>query len=86
MTDETLSNEHIPEELLSENIDEEMETDAADMGVETSQSPNSLFRRSLLGGYKVLDVDQYVEKAKEVLDAVIEENKELKTRLAEQDD
>jgi len=66
---------------------EEMADEVADIeeshstGLEVTQQPNSVFRRALLGGYKTKDVDQYIERSKEVLDTLIEENKGLKVRI-----
>lgn len=65
-----------------EEIPEEVEiNDAASNELEVAQQPNSVFRRALLGGYKPQDVDQYVERSKEALDTLIEENKELKVKI-----
>ena len=50
-------------------------------GLEVTQQPNSVFRRALLGGYKTKDVDQYVERSKDAMDTIIEENKELKVKI-----
>ncbi len=83
MTDETMTNDNIP---TSDHLDLDLETEETThtaTDVEVTQTPSSLFRRALLGGYKTPDVDQYVEKSKEVLDAVIEENRDLKVRIDE---
>ena len=50
-------------------------------GLEVTQQPNSVFRRALLGGYKTKDVDQYVERSKDAMDTLIEENKDLKVKI-----
>lgn len=54
---------------------------AKSTGLEVTQQPNSVFRRALLGGYKTKDVDQYIERSKEALDTLIEENKDLKVKI-----
>jgi cell division septum initiation protein DivIVA len=54
---------------------------ASDMSVELSQQPNSIFRRALLGGYKIQDVEQYTERANQVIENLMEENKELKVKI-----
>ena len=51
--------------------------------VEISQQPSPLFRRALLGGYKVQDVDQYEERTKQIIDSLTEENKALKVKIDE---
>ncbi len=56
----------------------------AETALELTQAPNSIFRRALIGGYKTQDVDHYVERAADVLEALIEENKEIKLHLDEQ--
>jgi cell division septum initiation protein DivIVA len=50
----------------------------AETAIELTQRPNSIFRRALFGGYKTQDVDHYVERAADVLESLIEENKALK--------
>ena len=49
--------------------------------IELTQAPNSIFRRALFGGYKTHDVDHYVERAADVLESLIEENKEHRVRM-----
>ena len=56
----------------------------SETALELTQSPNSIFRRALFGGYKTQDVDHYVERAADVLEALIEENKEFKLQFDEQ--
>ena len=46
--------------------------------IELTQAPNSIFRRALFGGYKTQDVDHYVERAADVLESLIEENKDYR--------
>jgi cell division septum initiation protein DivIVA len=53
--------------------------------IELTQRPNSIFRRALFGGYKIQDVDHYVERAADVLESLIEENKTLKVTADERD-
>ncbi len=53
----------------------------SDTALELTQSPNSIFRRALFGGYKTQDVDHYVERAADVLESLIEENKEFKVQI-----
>jgi cell division septum initiation protein DivIVA len=50
----------------------------AETAIELTQRPNSIFRRALFGGYKTQDVDHYVERAADVLESLIEENKALR--------
>lgn len=50
----------------------------AETAIELTQRPNSIFRRALFGGYKTQDVDHYVERAADVLEALIGENQALK--------
>ena len=54
--------------------------------LELTQKPNSIFRRALLGGYKAQDVDHYVERAADVLESLIGENRDYKVRLDELED
>ena len=76
------SEEAILDHADYEDIPEEVEiNEAASNQLEVAQQPNSVFRRALLGGYKTQDVDQYVERSKEALDTLIEENKELKVKI-----
>ncbi len=56
----------------------------AETAIELTQRPNSIFRRALFGGYKTQDVDHYVERAADVLESLIEENKALKVGVDEQ--
>ncbi len=56
----------------------------SDTALELTQSPNSIFRRALFGGYKTQDVDHYVERAADVLESLIDENKEFKVQIDEQ--
>lgn len=51
--------------------------------LELTQKPNSIFRRALLGGYKTQDVDHYVERAADVLESLIAENRDYKIRIDE---
>lgn len=51
--------------------------------LELTQKPNSIFRRALLGGYKTQDVDHYVERAADVLESLIAENRDYKVRIDE---
>lgn len=51
--------------------------------VELTQTPNSIFRRALIGGYKTHDVDHYVDRAAEALETLIEDNKQLRIQLDE---
>ena len=60
-------------------IEESQTTEKTDL--EVAQQPNSVFRRALLGGYKTKDVDQYVERSKEALDTLIDENRDLKVKI-----
>ena len=53
----------------------------SDTALELTQSPNSIFRRALFGGYKTHDVDHYVERAADVLESLIDENKEFKVQI-----
>lgn len=50
----------------------------SETAVELTQAPNSIFRRSLFGGYKTQDVDHYVERAADVLESLIDENKDYR--------
>lgn len=59
----------------------DQDTKADDRGLALSQVPNSAFRRSLLGGYKVADVDRYIERAEEVLEKLVAENRQLKVEM-----
>jgi cell division septum initiation protein DivIVA len=52
--------------------------------LELTQRPNSIFRRALFGGYKTQDVDHYVERAADVLESLIDENKRAKVAMDEQ--
>jgi cell division septum initiation protein DivIVA len=54
-----------------------------DSALELTQKPNSIFRRALLGGYKTQDVDHYVERAADVLESLIAENRDYKVRIDE---
>lgn len=54
---------------------------ADDRALALSQVPNSAFRRSLLGGYKIADVDRYIERAEEVLENLVTENRQLKVEM-----
>ncbi len=56
----------------------------AETAIELTQRPNSIFRRALFGGYKTQDVDHYVERAADVLESLIEENKALKVDVDDQ--
>src|SRR5690242_5323313 len=56
----------------------------ADYALELTQRPNSIFRRALFGGYKIQDVDHYVERAADVLESLIDENKRARVALDEQ--
>jgi cell division septum initiation protein DivIVA len=56
----------------------------AETAIELTQRPNSIFRRALFGGYKTQDVDHYVERAADVLESLIEENRTFKVSLDEQ--
>lgn len=56
----------------------------ADSALELTQRPNSIFRRALFGGYKIQDVDHYVERAADVLESLIDENKRARVALDEQ--
>jgi len=53
--------------------------------IELTQAPNSIFRRALFGGYKTADVDHYVERAADVLESLIEENKQYKIAFDDQE-
>ncbi len=59
----------------------EQPTNLSETALELTQSPNSIFRRALFGGYKTQDVDHYVGRAADVLESLIEENKEYKLQL-----
>ena len=59
----------------------EQPTPLNDSALELTQAPNSIFRRALFGGYKTQDVDHYVGRAADVLESLIEENKEYKLEL-----
>ncbi|HIA46684.1 MAG TPA: hypothetical protein EYN96_01610 [Candidatus Hydrogenedentes bacterium] len=74
MMDDTNDFEEMAEEVAE--IEESQSTQ-----LEVTQQPNSVFRRALLGGYKTKDVDQYIERSKEALDTLIEENKDLKIKI-----
>lgn len=62
----------------------EQPVNLSETALELTQAPNSIFRRALIGGYKSQDVDHYVERAADVLEALIEENKEFKLQIDEQ--
>lgn len=53
----------------------------SETAIELTQAPSSIFRRALFGGYKTQDVDHYVERAADVLESLIEENKEARVQL-----
>lgn len=53
----------------------------SETALELTQTPNSIFRRALFGGYKTHDVDHYVERAADVLESLIDENKELRVQI-----
>ena len=59
----------------------EQPTTLSENALELTQAPNSIFRRALFGGYKTQDVDHYVERAADVLESLIEENKEHKLQI-----
>ena len=59
----------------------EQPTTLSETALELTQAPNSIFRRALFGGYKTQDVDHYVGRAADVLESLIEENKEYKVHL-----
>lgn len=80
MSDEAMMDNAGDFEDLAEGIST-METEVGENDLEVTQQPNSVFRRALLGGYKTQDVDQYIERSKEVLDTLIEENKALKVKI-----
>lgn len=56
----------------------------SETAIELTQAPNSIFRRALFGGYKTQDVDHYVERAADVLESLIEENRKLKVEIDDQ--
>lgn len=56
----------------------------AETALELTQRPNSIFRRALFGGYKTQDVDHYVERAADVLESLIDENKRARVALDDQ--
>ena len=62
----------------------ERPTGLAETALELTQRPNSIFRRALFGGYKTQDVDHYVERAADVLESLIEENKRARVALDDQ--
>ncbi|MFP6583730.1 MAG: DivIVA domain-containing protein [Candidatus Hydrogenedentota bacterium] len=80
MSDEATMDNAGDFEDLAEGISG-MEQDEQGNELEVTQQPNSVFRRALLGGYKTVDVDQYIERSKDVLDTLIEENKALKVKI-----
>ena len=75
--------------IVKLNEEEETASDASDetteesetMDLEITQQPNAVFRRALLGGYKTVDVDNYIEQTKDVLQTALEENKQLKVKI-----
>jgi cell division septum initiation protein DivIVA len=70
---------------LSEGVvaEEEIIDESDSMEIEVTQQPNAVFRRALLGGYKTVDVDKYIEQSKELLQSAFEENKQLKVKIDE---
>lgn len=56
----------------------------SETALELTQAPNSIFRRALFGGYRTNDVDHYVGRAADVLESLIEENKDFKIELDSQ--
>lgn len=70
------------EESVKETLDEVADSEAS-TGLEVTQQPSAVFRRALLGGYKTVDVDTYIEQTKGLLQAALEENKQLKVRVDE---
>lgn len=74
MNEEDSSEEVIAEESMEES-------DSTDL--EITQQPSAVFRRALLGGYKTVDVDKYIEQTKELLQTALEENKQLKVKIDE---
>lgn len=79
MSEEAIMDNTNDFEEMAEEVSEIEESHST--GLEVTQQPNSVFRRALLGGYKTKDVDQYIERSKEALDTLIEENKELKVKV-----
>ena len=72
-----LNEDDTSEEVVAEETTGETESTE----LEVTQQPNAVFRRALLGGYKTVDVDKYIEQTKEVLQASLEENKQLKIKV-----
>ena len=60
---------------------EEVTEQSGETDLEVTAQPNAVFRRALLGGYKTVDVDNYIEQTKEVLQTTLEENKLLKIKI-----
>ena len=59
----------------------EQPTTLSETALDLTQTPNSIFRRALFGGYKTQDVDHFVDRAADVLESLIEENKEYKLQI-----
>jgi cell division septum initiation protein DivIVA len=73
-----MNEENSSEEAIAEEISETENT-----GLEITQQPSTVFRRALLGGYKTVDVDKYIEKSKKLLQTALEENMQLKVKIDE---
>ncbi len=73
-----MNEENSSEEAVAEETTETENTD-----LEITQQPSAVFRRALLGGYKTVDVDKYIEQSKELLQTALEENKQLKVKIDE---
>ena len=74
-----MNEEESTEETASDDITDESESTE----LEVTQQPSAVFRRALLGGYKTVDVDKYIEQTKELLQNALEENKQLKVKIDE---
>ena len=71
------------DETSEDTFADETTDEAESTELEVTQQPNAVFRRALLGGYKTVDVDKYIEQTKELLQSAMEENKHLKVKIDE---
>ena len=71
------------DETSEDTFADETTAEAESTELEVTQQPNAVFRRALLGGYKTVDVDKYIEQTKELLQSAMEENKHLKVKIDE---